>query len=176
MLDLTGEDDDDDYAVLPPPPPINIKIDATTKIVGHGNVLACSPAETATRVAGMLVAALRQAKVLGGGDEGMGRMRPVEISVSAGVNVVGCRNVVGAAGVKAKPKLVEEGKEGGIEGMEGGRKRKAEAVSDIVDGWRGEKVIADHVLQESVEMPQTKRSNVGGEAEQNEKITPEGTK
>ncbi|KAI9875749.1 MAG: hypothetical protein M1830_008026 [Pleopsidium flavum] len=141
-LPPSSDDDEDDYPPLPPP--INIKIDAGMKIVGHGNVLVSSPTEMATRLAGMVVGALRGAKVLD--CDGGARMRAVEISVSGGVSVVGCRNVVGAAGVRAKGKGGEEGKEGaGEEGEgEGGRKRKAEAEA------------------ESVEIPPTKKLNAGG--------------
>lgn len=85
----------------------------------------------------MLVAALRQAKVLEGGEP-----RPVEISVGAGVSVVGCRNVLGATGVRGpgkgveneaggEPKGQKEGAESGG-GDGGGRKRSAEEVSDPV--------------------------------------------
>lgn len=128
----TNDDDDNDDDDLPPPPPITIKIDTTTKIVGHGNVLAYSPTETATRVAAMLVAALRQAKVLEGG-----AMRPVEINVGAGVSVVGCRNVVGATGVRGLGKGPEKEKEGTetCGGGASGRKRGAEEVSGFFRWW-----------------------------------------
>lgn len=78
----------------------------------------------------MVVQALRQAGVLGGNEVGgnvMGGGRSVDVCVSAGVSVVGCRNVVGGGG-KAREDHVE---------VEGGRKRKADEVSGPGCAHRG---------------------------------------
>ena len=139
-LPHTTNDDDDDL-----PPPITIKIDATLKIVGHGNVLAYSPTETATRAAALLATALRQARALEA--VGGGEARPVEISVGAGVSVVGCRNVVGAVGVRGNGvgKGVEKGVEKGAEGKEEEGKGKEERKEEGVGSGAGRKREAEEV-------------------------------
>ena len=103
-------------------------------------MLAYSPTESATGVAGVLVAALRGAGMLEG--QG-GRVGRVEISVGAGVSVVGCRNAVGGraavGGVVGRGKAmgVEKGEVGKRDGDgdgdgDGGRKRGADGVSFVL--------------------------------------------
>ncbi|KAI9774460.1 MAG: hypothetical protein M1835_006032 [Candelina submexicana] len=123
---LYTDDDDDDDINLAPRAPITIKVNASTKIVGPGNYLASSSADTqmggARMVAGIL-AALKQSGVIGT----EGRARPVEISLNCGVSVAGCRNVVGGK-VKEEREIVKTG-----------MKRKAEE-DDVSEEPKSKKV------------------------------------
>lgn len=59
-------------------------------------------------------------------------MRPVEISVGAGVSVVGCRNVVGVVGMRGMGVGVGVGRGEGKAKAKEGRKREASEVSGSV--------------------------------------------
>lgn len=89
-------DDDDNHS------PVELLISTTVQVEGDNNaiLLTASPSAQAKVIAEAVTATVRQACGMNGGipmiDE-EGRPRPFRISVSAGINIDGSRNVLGNA-------------------------------------------------------------------------------
>ncbi len=109
----------------PPQLPMTISIDATTRIMGHGNTIHLPSAE---RIAGLMTVAMKGTGV----NESD---RKIEVKVAAGVEIRGCKNVVlsvgkqGPAGGKEGSNRMDSSGQG--EGEEAGRKRRAGSVCCI---------------------------------------------
>ncbi|KAI9722244.1 MAG: hypothetical protein M1812_001716 [Candelaria pacifica] len=122
----------------PSPPPITIKIDASTKIVGHGNYISSSIVDSqyvkSEKIVAGILERLKESGVFfacdGDGDgegEGMGSGREVDVSLNCGVSVVGCRNVVGGAGLMGKKE--EMGRKRKVEDDDGSEEPKSKKVN-----------------------------------------------
>ncbi|KZF26340.1 hypothetical protein L228DRAFT_279556 [Xylona heveae TC161] len=111
--------------------PITLKIDMSTRIMGHGNLIAVpnvDPQTTSTRVAAGMLAALRQMSALSAFETEDGRSRPVEISILSGINVTGSNNVFGVAKPKARETVHNNGgRDNEPNAQQAARKRKAES-------------------------------------------------
>ena len=115
-LNQVIEDEEDDCIPLSP---ISLSVSAPLKITGHGNVVSIDSATSTSALTTAIVAALQQTSMI---DE-EGRTRPLHLTVTSGVSILGSRNVVGRAAASAAI---------GAESRGRSRKRRAESVRGLV--------------------------------------------
>jgi hypothetical protein len=129
--------------------PILISISSPITIVGHCNLVAIDPAETATDIAKAVASAIKEASISGTGlpmiDE-EGRPRPIEVRVDAAIKVEGTRNTIGKEAVlKGLEASFNELKRRREHGGDRGEKKKENEEAEEGDG---ERVVKKQRLEE----------------------------
>jgi hypothetical protein len=110
---------DDEYDDCIPLSPISLNVSAPLKITGHGNVISIDSAASTAALTASIVAALQQTSMI---DE-EGRTRPLTLTVTGGVSILGSRNVVGRAPGSTATEAESRGRR---------HKRRAQSVRRLV--------------------------------------------